>query len=410
MMNTEKERGIYKVKVVHSKVVVIGAGTGGLTVASQLLRKAPYLKGDLTIIDPSEDHYYQPLFTLVGAGDSTLEDSVRKQETLIPEGAYWLKESAETFTPENNLVTTSEKTEVTYDYLVIAAGIELRWDKVKGLKETIGKNGVCSNFSEDYVESTWENIRNFQGGKAIFTQPGSPIKCAGAPQKIMYLADEYFRKSGVRHKSNIEFISGMDDLFPVKKYYPVLKDLVKEKEIDEAYFLDLVEIDGLNKKATFKHVETDEIVTKDFDMIHVTPHMSPPQFIANSSIADEAGWVNLDMYTLRHETFANIFGVGDCTSLPTSRTGAAIRKQAPVVVENLLAMINDKEMKAAYDGYSSCPVVTGYNKVILAEFVYGYEAEESFPIDQSKERRSMFFMKKQMLPMIYWNGMLKGTM
>lgn len=226
----------------------------------------------------------------------------------------------------------------------------------------------------------------------------------------MYLADEYFRKSGVRHKSNIQFVSGMDDLFPVERYYPVLKELVKEKEIDEAYYLDLVEIDGPNKKAVFEHVETGERVTKDFDMIHVTPHMSPPQFIANSPIADEAGWVDLDMYTLRHETYANIFGVGDCTSLPTSRTGAAIRKQAPVVVENLLAMINDEAMNGKYDGYSSCPVVTSYDTVILAEFVYGYEAEESLPIDQSKERKSMFFMKKHMLPTLYWNGMLKGTM
>lgn len=397
-------------KTIHSKVVVVGAGTGGLTVAAQLLRKAPYLKGNLTIIDPSENHYYQPLFTLVGAGDSTLEESVRKQETLIPEGARWLQESVETFAPEDHSISTEEGTEITYDYLVVAAGIELRWEKVKGLKETIGKNGVCTNFSEDYVESTWENMRNFQGGKVIFTQPSTPIKCAGAPQKIMYLADEYFRKSGVRHKSNIEFVSGMDDLFPVERYYPVLKELVKEKEIDEAYYLDLVEIDGPNKKAVFEHVETGERVTKDFDMIHVTPHMSPPQFIANSPIADEAGWVDLDMYTLRHETYANIFGVGDCTSLPTSRTGAAIRKQAPVVVENLLAMINDEAMNGKYDGYSSCPVVTSYDTVILAEFVYGYEAEESLPIDQSKERKSMFFMKKHMLPTLYWNGMLKGTM
>src|SRR5699024_3389134 len=234
--------------------------------------------------------------------------------------------------PDENAIQTDHDTRLTYDYLVVGAGFQINWDGVKGLKETIGKNGVCSNYSEDYVESTWENIRTFNGGKAIFTQPSSPIKCAGAPQKIMYLADEYFRKSGVRHKSNIEFVSGMDDLFPVKHYYPALKELVKEKDIDETYFMDVVEIDGPNQKATLNHVVHAETITRDLDMIHVTPRMGPPSFSANSPIADEVGWVDLDMYTLRHTTYTNIFGVGDCTSLPTSRTGAAIRKQAPVVV------------------------------------------------------------------------------
>src|SRR5699024_104420 len=156
---------------IQTKIVVVGAGTAGLTVAAQLLRKAPYLHGDVTIIDPSENHYYQPFFTLVGGGDATLEESVRKQETLIPDGAEWLQEAVTTFSPDENKVTTNKGTVLTYEYLVVAAGIQLNWHLVKGLKETLGKNGVCSNYSEDYVESTWEAIRTLKGGKAIFTQP-----------------------------------------------------------------------------------------------------------------------------------------------------------------------------------------------------------------------------------------------
>lgn len=395
---------------IEKKIAIVGAGTAGVTMAAQLLRKAPYLKDDIIIIDPSDKHYYQPFFTLVGGGDSKLEDNVRPQEEVIPEGAQLLLEAVTTFNPNSNEIVTDQGTVVKYEYLMVAAGIQLDWDKVKGLKETLGKNGVCSNYHQDYVESTWESIKNVKDGLAIFTQPSTPVKCAGAPQKIMYLADEAFRRRGVRHRTNMEFISGMDDLFPVKRYYPVLKNLVKQKEIKETYFMDLVEIDGPNKKATFEHVETKERITRDFSMIHVTPPMSAPDFIAKSPIANEAGWVDLDMYTLRHTKYDNIFGAGDCTSLPTSRTGAAIRKQAPVAVDNLLAIMNDKEMTAKYDGYSSCPVVTGYDTVMLAEFVYGYEAKESFPIDQRKQRHSMHFMKKNILPMMYWNGMLKGTM
>lgn len=395
---------------IKKKIAIVGAGTGGVTMAAQLLRKAPYLKNEIIIIDPSDKHYYQPFFTLIGGGDSKLADNVRPQQEVIPQGAELLLEAVTVFKPETNEIETDKGTVIHYEYLLVAAGIKLDWGKVKGLKETIGKNGVCSNYHQDYVESTWEAIQSIKGGKAIFTQPSTPVKCAGAPQKIMYLADEHFRRAGVRHKTNIEFISGMDDLFPVKRYYPVLKQLVKDKEIDETYFMDLVEIDGPAKKATFKHVKTGETLVRDFDMIHITPPMAAPDFIANSPIANEAGWVDLDMYTLRHNKYENIFGAGDCTSLPTSRTGAAIRKQAPVAVDNLIAMMNNKEMTEKYDGYSSCPVVTGYNTVMLAEFVYGYEAQESFPIDQRKHRHSMHLLKKNVLPMMYWNGMLKGTM
>lgn len=391
-------------------IAIVGAGTAGITMAAQLLRKAPYLKNQILIIDPADKHYYQPFFTLVGGGDAKLEDNVRPQQEVVPEGATLLAEAVATFRPDENEVTTVEGTVVHYDYLMVAAGIQLDWDKVKGLKETLGKNGVCSNYHQDYVESTWEAMQAVNGGRAIFTQPSTPVKCAGAPQKIMYLADEHFRRAGVRDKTTIEFISGMDDLFPVKRYYPVLKELVKEKHIEETYFMDLVEIDGKAQKATFKHIETGETITRGFDMIHVTPPMSAPNFIKESPIANEAGWVDLDMYTLRHTKYENIFGAGDCTSLPTSRTGAAIRKQAPVAVDNLLAHKNKKAMTARYDGYSSCPVVTGYNTVMLAEFIYGYEAQESFPIDQRKQRHSMHMLKKNVLPMMYWNGMLKGTM
>lgn len=397
-------------KMVNTKVAIVGAGTAGIAVAARLLRNAPYLKGEVTIIDPNENHYYQPLWTLVGAGLTKLEETARKQEDVIPEGAHWMKEAVTTFNPEENIVVTNKGTNIQYEYLVVAAGIQLNWGQVKGLKETIGKNGVVSNYTGKYAESTREAIENFEGGTAIFTQPGTPIKCAGAPQKVMYLADEAFRKSGVRHKTNIQFISGMPDLFPVKHYYDTLQGIVERKGIETMYHMELIEIDGPNKKATFQNSQTKETKTIDFDMIHVTPHMSAPDFIANSPIANEAGWVDVDMYTLRHQKYNNIFSAGDSSSLPTSRTGAAVRKQAPVLVENLLAAMNDKEMKATYNGYSSCPVVTASDKVVLVEFVYDYLAEESMPIDQNKERTSMFILKNHFLPVIYWNGMMKGTM
>lgn len=394
----------------HAKIAIVGAGSAGISVASRLLRTAPYLKEQIIMIDPSEDHYYQPLWTLVGAGEARLEDTHRKQETLIPEGVTWIKEAVKEFTPDGNAVITDKETRVEYDYLVVTAGIEIQWDKIKGLQETIGKNGVCSNYSADYVQSTWENLKNFSGGTAIFTQPSTPVKCAGAPQKIMYLADDYFNKSGVREKSNVKFISGMGSIFGVKRYADTLNEVIERKDIETTFLMDLVEVDGANKVATFQHIETKETMTTIFDMIHVTPPMGAPAFIARSPLANDAGWVAVDPHTLQHDTYKNVFSAGDSASLPTSKTGAAIRHQAPILAENLLSVMNSKAMNKKYDGYTSCPLVTGYNKLVMAEFNYDKNPQETFPIDQSKERTSMYLVKKNLLPIMYWNGMLKGTM
>ncbi|MBW7651799.1 FAD/NAD(P)-binding oxidoreductase [Anoxybacillus sp. ST4] len=392
------------------KVAIVGAGSAGISIAARLLRKNRQLHGQVLVIDPSDKHYYQPLWTLVGGGAAKVEDSVREQASLIPDGARWLKEAVDTFSPEDNMLKTKEGSIVRYDYLVVAAGVEIYWDQIKGLKETIGKNGVCSNYSYDYVQSTWENIRNFRGGTAIFTQPSTQVKCGGAPQKIMYLADDYFRQSGVREQTNMIFASGLPNIFAVKRYADTLEQVIQRKQIETKYRVELVEIDGEAKKATFEHLDTGERFTLSFDMIHVTPPMGPPSFIQKSPLADAAGWVDVDPYTLQHKTYENVFGAGDCTNLPTSKTGAAIRKQAPVVAENLLALMNEKPLKARYDGYTSCPLVTGYNKLVLAEFDYDKNPQETFPFDQSKERMSMYIMKRNLLPIVYWNGMLKGLM
>lgn len=226
----------------------------------------------------------------------------------------------------------------------------------------------------------------------------------------MYMAEDYFRKSGVREQSSVIFVSGSPSIFNVKKYEQALNKIIERKEIETYFMHHLIEIDGENKRATFENLNTKERVNMHYDMIHVVPPMSAPDFIKNSSLAASNGWLNVDKYTLQHQHYDNIFGIGDCTNLPTSKTGAAIRKQAPVLVKNLLHRMRAKLMVHKYDGYTSCPLVTGYGRLILAEFNYDLQPQETFPIDQSRERFSMYLLKKNLLPIMYWNGMLKGKM
>ena len=391
----------------HHQVVIIGGGTAGITVAAQL-RRGWFGRPEVAVVDPAEKHYYQPLWTLVGAGLATKESTERPESSVIPRGVTWIRDAVAELAPERNLLRTRDGKEITYDWLVVAAGLQINWDKIPGLRAAVGKDGVCSNYSYATVDSTWEAIRTFRGGTAVFTMPSGAVKCGGAPQKIMYLADDRFRESGVRDRTRIIYASALPDIFAVQPYRATLEKVVARKEIDCRFRHELVEVRAASKEAVFKNLDTQTNTSVSYDLLHVTPPMGPPTFLATSPLADKDGWVDVDKETLRHARHANVFALGDCSNLPTSKTGAAIRKQAPVVVRNLRAAIAGGELPARYDGYTSCPLVTGIGKLVLAEFNYKKEPDESFPVDQSQERWSMWAMKRYFLPWMYWNGMLKG--
>lgn len=392
----------------HHQVLVIGGGSAGLTVAA-MLRNKPNPPA-VTIVDPSEKHYYQPIWTLVGAGVFPKEVSERLEADYIPPGADWIKDSVATFDPDNNSVTLASGASHTYDVLVVAAGIQINWDQIPGLKESVGKagTGVCSNYSYDTVESTFENIRNLKKGTAIFTHPSTPIKCGGAPIKITYLASDHWRRNGVAANIKKKFIKGGPGIFAVKKYADSLTKVADRYGIDRVWKTDLVELRPDKKEAVFRHMETGAETVEAYDMIHVTPPMSAPDFIKNSPLAAESGWVEVNKETTQHVRYSNVFSLGDCSNLPTSKTGAAIRKQAPTTTENIMAFLSGSTLPKHYDGYTSCPLVTGYGSLILAEFDYDKQPMESFPFNQAEERYSMYALKAYGLPKMYWHGMLKG--
>jgi sulfide:quinone oxidoreductase len=393
-------------------VVIVGGGAGGVSVAASLKARKPGLS--VAIIDPADIHYYQPGWTMVGGGIFDAQDTAKTMGSLIPQGVHWIKAAVAAFEPENDAVILDGCRVIKYDRLVVCPGLKLDWGKIEGLEETLGRNGVTSNYRYDLAPYTWELVRGLKEGRAIFTQPPMPIKCAGAPQKAMYLSGDAWFRNGALKNIDIQFMNAGGVLFGVKDYVPALMDYVKKYDATLNFFHNLIAVDGPAKTATFAVNAPDTeptTVEVAFDMLHVCPPQTAPDFIRVSPLADAAGWVDVDQATLRHTRYENIWSLGDVMNAPNAKTAAAARKQAPTVADNIVADIRGRSAVAQYDGYGSCPLTVERGKIVLAEFGYGGTLKPSFPsylIDGTKPSRAAWLLKEKLLPPIYWKAMLKG--
>ena len=396
-------------------VVIVGGGAAGIAVASSLLARRPDL--DVAIIDPADVHYYQPGWTLVGGGVFEPAHTARTMASVLPRGVAWIKAAVAAFEPERNVVILDGCRVVKYEQLIVCPGLKLDWGAVEGLADTLGRHGVTSNYRYDLAPYTWRLVQQLVrhgGGRALFSQPPMPIKCAGAPQKAMYLSADAWRRAGVLDKMDIQFCNAGAVLFGVADYVPALMGYVERYGIHLNFGETLVAVDGPAQQATFRRAlpdGTSELLRREFDLLHAVPPQKAPDFVRVSPLADAAGWVDVDPATLRHKQYANIFALGDAGNSPNAKTAAAARKQAPVVAHNVLALRGAAQGEARYDGYGSCPLTVARGKIVLAEFGYGGKLAPSFPgwlIDGTKPSRLAWWLKERILPPLYWQGMLKG--
>lgn len=392
-----------------SRVVIIGGGSGGISVAARLRRQD---HRHVTVIDPAATHYYQPLWTLVGGGRAPLEESARPESKVLPKGVRWIQAAATGVDPDANQVHLDDGSIVDYDHLVVAPGIQLDWHKIPGLAETLGRDGVSSNYVYELAPATWKFIRELRSGTAIFGMPAGPIKCAGAPQKIAYLAADYWRQQGVLDQIDVHMVLPTPGMFGIPEFAEILEQVVRRYGITVHFQSEVVEVNAASREAVIANNETSSKTAMPYDVMHLVPPQSAPDWIKQSPLADAAnpgGYVEVDKHTMQHARYDNVFSLGDAGSTPNSKTGAAIRKQAPVVVENLFAVMRGEQPAAKYQGYASCPITTARDRMLLAEFDYSMRPTPSIPvINTIKERRDMWYLKRYGLPFLYWNLMLKG--
>ncbi|GJJ04553.1 hypothetical protein RugamoR64_50910 [Duganella rhizosphaerae] len=397
-------------------VVIVGGGAAGVATAASLLARHPGL--DIAVVEPADTHYYQPGWTLVGGGAMRSAATARPMASTMPRGVRWIRAAVAGFEPQRNAIMLADGDMLGYRQLVVCPGLKLDWDAIAGLADTLGRNGVTSNYLHRLAPCTWQMVRQLRGGRAIFTQPAMPIKCAGAPQKAMYLSADHWRRSGVLGDIEIEFCSAAAALFGVPDYVPALMEYVGAYGIDLRFGHALVAVDGETRTATFRRALPDggsEEIRRGYDLLHVVPPQTPPDFIRRSELADAGGWLDVDPATLAHRRWDNIHALGDVINCGNAKTVAAARRQAPVVAHNVLAALGGAQCGtqglARYDGYGACPLTVERGKVVLAEFCYGGRLSPSLPtwlIDGAHPSRLAWLLKRHVLPPLYWQAMLKG--
>jgi sulfide:quinone oxidoreductase len=424
------------------KIVIVGGGAGGIMAMARLHRALS--NPDITLIAPNEKHLYQPGQVFMAAGEYTFDDIVKENKDFIPDDVKWIKDEVETFDPDNNKVITRGGEAVGYDYLVVATGLQYHYEWIEGLSvDMIGKDGITSVYlnnpeagTADGGSMTWEWFNALKAAakngkpKVICTQPATPIKCGGAPQKILYLSDDFLKKDGLT--ADFTFATNGDKLFGVPE---VNETLVKEVQprygnITNKFHHNLVAIDSAKKIATFEHkyeiqgeydedLEEYDMITKvdrvelPYDFIHIVPPMSAPDAVINSPLGWQKGsgkgWLEVDKYTLQHRRYPNVFGIGDVCGVPKGKTGGSARHHGPIMVSNLIAQMEGKKLEEKFDGYTVCPLKTQYGKIILAEFNYE-GAAPSFPLAVGEQRWIWWAFDLYALKPMYWYLMLRGLM
>lgn len=394
---------------ISGDIVVIGGGSAGIGLLASLLKRDPQL--NLILIEPNDEHYYQPAWTLVGGGAHDIRKTMRPMARVLPDGVTWVQAAVSQLLPDEQALVLDSGQRVTWNNLIVCPGLRLAWEKIEGLEQTLGHHGVTSNYSYQHAPYTWQLVQQLKGGKAIFTQPAMPIKCAGAPQKAMYLSCDHWLKQGALDTIDVEFNLAGAALFGVATFVPPLMNYVEKYGARLAFNSNLIKVDGPARKAWFEVKDAEgnlSIEEKSFDMLHVVPPQVAPDFIRHSPLADAAGWCEVDPHSLQQVRYPHIFALGDVCSTSNAKTAAAVRKQIVVVAENLLALRKQAPLPLKYDGYGSCPLTVEKGKVVLAEFGYGGRLLPTFALDPTVARRSAWFLKATLLPWFYWNGMLKG--
>jgi sulfide:quinone oxidoreductase len=394
----------------HHRIVVIGGGNAGLSVAGRLRRRGV---DDVVVIEPREQHLFQPLFSHVAGGVARAGMAVRPQASVMPKGVEWIRDAVSDLEPESATVILASGDRVTYDHLIVCPGIQLDWDRVPGLAASLNTPSVASHYEFGLVPKASRLLRDLRQGTAVFTQPAGPAKCAGASQKPMYLACDYWRAKGVLRDIRVVMVVPDPTVFGIPEIDRELERKIAEYGIELRVETELRAVDGENRTVEIGPTDGGPGERLQYDVLNVVPPQSAPDWLKSTSLpaaAESGGFVEVDPETLRHTRYPNVWSLGDAAATRNSKSGGALRKQTKVVAENLLAALDRKEPATRYNGYSVCPFTVSRSTVVFAEFDDQYRLKPTVPFWKtlSRERRLSWVFDRHILPWVYWHMILKG--
>lgn len=391
----------------HHQVVIVGGGNAGISLAARLLRKRTR---DVAVIEPRATHYFQPLFSHIGAGAARLEEAQRPQATVMPKRARWVQAAVAGVQADEDVVVLADGRRIRYDQLVVCPGVQLDWDAVPGLRHAMDGVHGSSNYDPALVPATWELIRGLRRGTAVFTQPPGPAKCSGAAQKIAYMACDYWREQGVLEDIDVFMAVPTPTVFGMPDVDVELERKIAEYGITLLPSSRLASVDADKCRIRLDGPTGPREI--GYDLLHVEPQQSAPDWLKATTLpasGDAGGFVEVDDATLRHRRYGNIWSLGDAAGTSNSKSGGALRKQTKVVDRNLRAVLSGGAPTARYDGYSVCPFTLSRGTAFFAEFGPDLRPMPSYPwLRMAKERRWQWVVDRHVFPQIYWHLILKG--
>ncbi len=396
--------------MIHHRVVVVGGGNAGLSVAGRLHRRGV---DDVVVIEPREEHRFQPLFSHVAGGRARLSMTVRPQAEAMPSGVGWIRDAVDDIDPERATITLASGRSVAYDHLVVCPGIQLDWDRIPGLAAAIRTPEVASHYDYELVAKASRLLRELRRGTVVFTQPPGPAKCAGAAQKPMYLACDYWRAIGVLGDIRVVMVVPDPTVFGIPEVDRELERKIAEYGIELRCETEVRSVDGEHRTVELGSTRGGPAETLRYDVLNVVPPQSAPDWLKSTSLpapGDSGGFVEVDPETLRHVRFPNVWSLGDAAATRNSKSGGALRKQTKVLAENLLAVLDGREPATRDNGYSVCPFTVSRSTVVFAEFDDRYRLKPTIPFWKtlSRERRLSWVFDRHILPWVYWHMILKG--
>jgi sulfide:quinone oxidoreductase len=393
----------------HHKVLVIGGGNAGISLAARLRR---YGVSDIAVVEPSSRHLFQPLFSHIGGGTAEASEAVRPQSSVMPKGVTWIQDSAVDIQPESNAVALASGAQLSYGHVVVCPGLQLDWDKVPGLGESMESPHGSSNYVYELASKTWTLLSGLRRGTVVFTMPSGPVKCGGAAQKPMYLACDYWRQQGVLKDIRVVLVVPTPTVYGVPGVDEELNRKIAEYGIELRCNSELVGVDANVRTALVRDLLTGATESLPYDVLHAVPPQSAPDWLKATVLpaaGDDGGFVEVDPETLRHLRYPNVWSLGDAAGTRNSKAGAALRKQTSVLAKNLKSVLRGGNPQAKYNGYSACPFTVSRSTVVFAEFDDQYRPMPSIPkVHVAKERHSTWVLERDLFPGIYWNLILKG--